>query len=105
MRRSARDVFEAEKRGAARVLATDYFCWGGPGWGTRAGFDLAHRLLNSKVEAKEIDIPDISPETVGVFDIVLFLARANAGPRNRITGIPSTSDTSNPSFYRPSRSL
>ncbi|MBS2037266.1 DUF1698 domain-containing protein [bacterium] len=65
-------AFEAERRGARRVLATDHFCWSGEGWGTRAGFDLAHRLLNSKVEALDIDIPDISPETVGVFDVVLL---------------------------------
>lgn len=66
-------AFEAERRGAARVLATDSFCWGGPGWGTRQGFDLAHRLLGSKVEAREIDVLDLSPEQVGVFDVVLFL--------------------------------
>jgi tRNA (mo5U34)-methyltransferase len=66
-------AFEAEKRDARRVLATDHYCWSGPGWGTRAGFDLAHRLLGSKVEAKDIDIPDISPQTVGLFDVVLFL--------------------------------
>ncbi|HEY8641609.1 MAG TPA: TIGR04290 family methyltransferase, partial [Candidatus Dormibacteraeota bacterium] len=35
--------FEAERRGAARVLATDDFCWSGPGWGSKAGFDLVHR--------------------------------------------------------------
>ena len=29
--------FEAERRGAARVLATDSFCWGQGGWGTKAG--------------------------------------------------------------------
>src|SRR5690349_2768367 len=38
--------FEAERRGA-QVLATDHFCWSGPGWGTKAGFDLAHEALNS----------------------------------------------------------
>jgi tRNA (mo5U34)-methyltransferase len=65
--------FEAERRGASRVLATDYFCWGGEGWGTQAGFNLARKALNSKVEDKEIDVLDISPETVGVFDVVLFL--------------------------------
>src|SRR5215469_11279321 len=27
--------FEAERRGAARVLATDHFCWSGPGWRSR----------------------------------------------------------------------
>jgi len=65
--------FDAERRGAARVLATDHFCWSGGGWGRRASFDLAHRLLGSKVEALDIDIPDISAKTVGVFDVVLFL--------------------------------
>src|SRR4029077_16620303 len=52
--------FEAERRGASRVLATDHFCWSGPGWGTREGFDLARELLGFKVEALDIDIPDIS---------------------------------------------
>ncbi len=65
--------FEAERRGARRVLATDDFSWSGPGWGTKAGFDLAHRALNSTVESSEIGVLDISPETVGVFDLVLFL--------------------------------
>lgn len=65
--------FEAERRGAARVLATDDFCWSGPGWGTKAGFDLAHETLGSRVESKEIAVLDLSPETVGTFDLVLFL--------------------------------
>jgi tRNA (mo5U34)-methyltransferase len=65
--------FEAERRGARRVLATDWFCWNGPGWGTRAGFDLAREVLNSKVEDAAIDVLDLSPEKVGLFDLVLFL--------------------------------
>jgi tRNA (mo5U34)-methyltransferase len=65
--------FEAERRGARRVLATDDFCWSGPGWGTKAGFDLVHRVRGSKVESKEIGVLELSPETVGVFDLVLFL--------------------------------
>ena len=65
--------FEAERRGARRVLATDSFCWGGGGWGTKDGFDLARRALGSKVEDKWIQVLDLSPETVGVFDVVLFL--------------------------------
>jgi tRNA (mo5U34)-methyltransferase len=65
--------FLAEKMGAERVLATDRHCWGGPGVGTKEGFDMAHRILGSSVESKEIDVPDISPDTVGVFDVVLFL--------------------------------
>ena len=65
--------FEAERRGAERVLATDSFCWGGGGWGTKDGFDLARRALDSTVEDHEIDVLDLSPETVGTFDVVLML--------------------------------
>jgi tRNA (mo5U34)-methyltransferase len=59
--------------GAARVLATDHFCWSGEGWGTKAGFDFAHQLLKSNVESLDIDLPAISPVSVGTFDTVLFL--------------------------------
>lgn len=65
--------FEAERRGARRVLATDSFCWDGGGWGTKAGFELARRALGSKVEDKWIQVLDLSPDTVGVFDVVLCL--------------------------------
>src|SRR6185295_7335307 len=65
--------FEAERRGAARVLATDSFCWGQGGWGTKAGFELARRALHSRVEDLEIDPMDLSPERVGTFDVVLFI--------------------------------
>src|SRR3989442_11781141 len=56
-----------------RVTATDYECRSGPGWGTKAGFELARRALGSQVEYLEIDVPDLAPERVGVFDVVLFL--------------------------------
>jgi tRNA (mo5U34)-methyltransferase len=65
--------FEAERRGARRVLATDSFQWDGGGWGTKTGFELARRALGSRVEDRTIDVLDISPETVGTFDLVLFL--------------------------------
>src|SRR5207244_3092089 len=65
--------FEAERRGARHVLATDAFSWGGGGWGTKHGFELAHRALGSRVESRWIDVLDLSPETVGTFDLVLFL--------------------------------
>jgi tRNA (mo5U34)-methyltransferase len=65
--------FEAERRGAARVLATDHYAWSGAGWGSRQGFDLARTALDSRVEALDIDVQDISPESVGRFDVVLFL--------------------------------
>lgn len=66
--------FEAERRGAGRVLATDHFCWGGPGWGTKAGFLHARNALGSKVEDQEIDVLDLSPEALGGrYDVVFFL--------------------------------
>jgi tRNA (mo5U34)-methyltransferase len=66
-------AFEAERRGASRVLATDSFCWSGDGWGTKDGFNLARNIFNSKVEDREIDVMELSPEKVGEFDLVLCL--------------------------------
>ena len=65
--------FEAERRGAGRVLATDSFCWSGEGWGTKDGFGFARKAIGSKVEDQEIDVLDLSPERVGTFDMVLFV--------------------------------
>ena len=67
--------FECERRGAARVVALDTFSWQARGSGTgKAGFDLARRALGSRVEDVEVEVMDISPETVGgTFDVVLFL--------------------------------
>jgi tRNA (mo5U34)-methyltransferase len=67
--------FEAERRGASRVVALDTFSWQARGEGTgKAGFELARRALGSKVEDVEVDVMDIAPETVGGrFDVVLFL--------------------------------
>ena len=56
--------FEMERRGAD-VLATDDYSWGGGGWGTKAGFDLAHEALGSNVRSLQIDPLDLSPEAVG----------------------------------------
>ncbi|OPZ07332.1 MAG: hypothetical protein BWZ10_02848 [candidate division BRC1 bacterium ADurb.BinA364] len=55
------------------MLATDHFCWSGEGWGTKAGFELARRALGSRVEDRDIDVFGLSPQSVGEFDIVLFL--------------------------------
>ncbi len=70
--------FEAERRGAERVVALDPACWRDPawgpdGWGTQRGFNLARRALGSAVEDIDIDLLDIAPETLGMFDLVLFL--------------------------------
>ncbi|HLH97593.1 MAG TPA: DUF1698 domain-containing protein [Xanthobacteraceae bacterium] len=65
--------FEAKRRGAGRVLATDSYCWSDDRFKGREAFDLAREALGADVEAQEIDVADIKPETTGAFDIVLFL--------------------------------
>jgi tRNA (mo5U34)-methyltransferase len=65
--------FAAEDRGARDVLATDHYCWVGEGWGKKASFDLAKEARGSKIRELVIDVPDITLERVGPFDIVLFL--------------------------------
>lgn len=63
--------FEAERLGAKKVVATDYYIWVTENG--KKGFLFAREILNSKVEDVEIDVFDISPDTLGVFDVVLFL--------------------------------
>jgi len=43
------------------------------GMGTKAGFELARKALDSKVEDLSIDVLDLSPERIGEFDLVLIL--------------------------------
>lgn len=66
--------FEAAKRGAASVLATDSFVWNGR-W-QQNGFRLARQALGLEnvVRDKFIDVMELSPEALGqTFDIVMFL--------------------------------
>ncbi len=65
--------FEAKKRGAGRVLATDHYCWVGEGWGRKETFDFARATLGLEVEDAILDVPDITVQRVGRFDIVVFL--------------------------------
>jgi tRNA (mo5U34)-methyltransferase len=68
--------FEAERRGAARVVAADHYSWHGVGWGTgdgKAGFTLAREALSSRVEDVDIDVMQLAPDRIGTFDVVLFL--------------------------------
>jgi tRNA (mo5U34)-methyltransferase len=64
--------FEAARRGARRVLATDHYVWNTPDKGDRQSFELARAHLAPEVEIKDIDLFDLTPATVGTFDIVLF---------------------------------
>jgi tRNA (mo5U34)-methyltransferase len=70
--------FEAERRGAERVVAIDPNAWRAPvgagnPWSGRQGFDLARRALGSKVEDVDIGLEELAPERIGTFDVVLFL--------------------------------
>ena len=65
--------FEAERRGAAKVLSTDHFSWSGPGWGTKQGFDALHTALNSRASSVDVDVFDLNPHLHGRHDVVLFL--------------------------------
>ena len=67
-------AFEAERRGAAEVLATDDWAWNWPGSDARGNFELARRALASSVRTQEIAVEDLDPSAVGgSFDLVLFL--------------------------------
>src|SRR4051794_8937861 len=60
--------FECERRGAARVLATDWYCWQGS---SKLGFDIAKKALGSRVEELEVKVEEIAAASVGTFDLVL----------------------------------
>jgi tRNA (mo5U34)-methyltransferase len=81
-------AFELERRGAAEVVATDISDpsgWDLPlasrrhaeeviasmaGEKTGGGFEIARDALGSSVERVEISIYDLTPETLGTFDVV-----------------------------------
>jgi len=65
--------FEAERRGAQRVVAVDSYCWDGEGWANKSGFDLVHRHLKSKVETRRLEVLEVAAAELGCFDVVLFL--------------------------------
>lgn len=82
-------AFEMERRGAAEVVAVDiddHDRWDWPpdvratggarlaelvGPEKSRGFRIAHQALGSAVEWRPISVYDLSPETVGVFDVVV----------------------------------
>jgi tRNA (mo5U34)-methyltransferase len=63
--------FACERRGAT-VTASDHFCWGASIDG-KAGFDLAKKVLGSRVAERRIPVEEIRAEIIGTFDVVLFL--------------------------------
>ena len=95
--------FEAERRGAKRVVAVDYYSWSldlpkhfeymrecqergiqpqpdqeTPNWRPwelpgKRGYDTAHQVLGSKVETIVDDFMQLDPKNVGTFNVALFL--------------------------------
>jgi tRNA (mo5U34)-methyltransferase len=65
--------FAAERAGASRVVAVDGPVWDNRTWGSKAGFELAREALGSRVEDRQLNVYEITPERVGIFDVVLFL--------------------------------
>jgi tRNA (mo5U34)-methyltransferase len=65
--------FECERRGAGRVVAADHYCWTFGGMATKEGFDTCKAALGSRVEEALVPVEEITPQRVGVFDLVLFL--------------------------------
>ncbi len=63
--------FEAKRRGAKRVLATDFFMWRHDSR-CREAFEIARARVAPDLEDKVIDIPDLSIQSVGRFDLVLI---------------------------------
>ena len=64
--------FEAKRRGASKVLATDHFAWSDQCWGNRESFELARTHTGPEVDVMDTDIADLSVENIGLFDFVLF---------------------------------
>ncbi|MBW3663706.1 MAG: class I SAM-dependent methyltransferase [Actinobacteria bacterium] len=78
-------AFELERRGAAEVVAVDIEDQADLDWlprerptdlqrgreSTGARFDLAHQALGSEVSRQIVNVYDLSPERIGVFDVVI----------------------------------
>jgi tRNA (mo5U34)-methyltransferase len=65
--------FEAKRRGASRVVATDCFTWSHPIFQGRKSFEFARAALDMDVQAIEIDVAEMTADKLGSFDVVLFL--------------------------------
>lgn len=73
-------TFEAERRGARRVVSLDHFVWQidrdgtGGDWPGRRTYDLAHAALNSRAEAVAADYMTVDWQSIGApFDVVFYM--------------------------------
>lgn len=66
--------FEAKRRGARRVVATDAPTWTDPAANGHGAFQFAREILGLDVEDAVIGVDDMTPDMFGeLFDVVLFL--------------------------------
>jgi tRNA (mo5U34)-methyltransferase len=65
--------FEADRRGASRVVACDHWAWTWPGEDARRNFDLVHTILESNVESLQIPAEHLHGDHHGTYDVTLFL--------------------------------
>lgn len=66
-------AFQVEKLGAAHVTAMDHFVWVFDGSTARANFELMREAIGSDVKDITISVEETRRETVGTFDVTLFL--------------------------------
>ena len=62
--------FAAERLGAKRVVALDSVIWQNL---SKDPFRIAREVLESRVEDVELEVVEISPESLGTFEVVFFL--------------------------------
>lgn len=66
-------AFEAARRGAADVLATDEFVWEWPTATARSNFEFVRGHTGLKVRDQVISVENLTPEAIGgVFDVTFF---------------------------------
>ena len=64
--------FEAKRRGASRVLATDQHIWTVHPH-ARRNFEIARQLTGLPIDDQFLDVHELTADRVGQFDYVLFL--------------------------------
>ena len=77
--------FEAERRGAAHVVAADNWAWTWPGSDAQRNFDLAHDVLQARSSRSSCRSRTVSRHRGGHLDVVLFLGVLHHHPTRSAT--------------------
>jgi tRNA (mo5U34)-methyltransferase len=65
--------FQCERLGASQIVSAHKLIWNWPGSTVLDRFRFAKRVTNSIAEEVHVSVEELSPETVGLFDVSLFL--------------------------------